>query len=273
MKINGVMHNLLSMPWAMRQENLLEALDLYARDPVDEWLGLTDEDVGLDIEKDDGVAIVPIYGVIGYKVPIWMQKFMGMTSCEKIAEALEELAASSDIQAIVLDIDSPGGVVTGVPELGDLVASIDKPVIAHTSRLMASAAYWIGAGAQAIYATKSSRVGSVGVMLPIMIIKKYYEAMGVEIDMIKAGRLKGAGYPGTELSDEQREDLQESVDYLYRQFTGFVQSRREVDIESMQGQDFYAELAMGQNMVDSIADLDKAIADARALATGQYDEG
>lgn len=266
-KNSAQLMNMLSVPWAIRPETMAGMLEkLVAKDMIDEMLGLTDEDVMPDVEVDDGVAVLPINGVIGNKLPKYAQAYFGMVSIDVVSDAFDELDADGNVSAIVIDIDSPGGVVSGVPEFAEIIANASKPVIAYTSGMMCSAAYWIGAGAQAIYASKSANVGSIGVYLPIVMLKKYYERMGIEVDLIKAGRFKGAGYPGTELTEEQRDDLQSGVDYLYRLFSGFVGGRRNLDSETMQGQDFFAEQAIELNLIDSIATIDKAIEDARSLS-------
>ena len=243
---------------------------LRAADPIDSMLELTEENTPLDIAVDDGIAVVSITGVVGNKLPLYMQKYFGMVSADRIAAAVDQLEEDENVKAVVFDIDSPGGTVSGVPELAEAIKSMSKPTVAHTSGLMASAAYWIGAAADNIMATPSALVGSIGVFIPVISTRRLYESMGIDVDVIKAGKFKAAGYPGTDLTDDQRADLQSSVDYVYSLFSGFVAGRREVEKQYMQGQDFYATQALEPGLIDGLGNLEDAIEDADRMAqTGQ----
>ena len=85
--------------------------------------------------------------------------------------------------AVILDIDSPGGTVAGTPELGAAVAALNgqKPVYAFSSGLMCSAAYWIASQAEAIYATPSARVGSIGVVQTVIDNSARLHAEGIKV--------------------------------------------------------------------------------------------
>jgi ClpP class serine protease len=77
---------------------------------------------------------------------------------------LEECERDQTITTVILNIDSPGGVSVGVPELAEKIKNFKKKVISFTSNEACSAAYWIGSQASEFYATPSSTVGSVGVL-------------------------------------------------------------------------------------------------------------
>jgi signal peptide peptidase SppA len=274
MKISGAISNLFTVPWAIRPDSFSAMIEaMRAGDPVDDMLKLTEENTPLDITIDDGIAIISITGVVGNKLPLYMQRFFGMVSADRIQDAVEQLDADSNIKAVVFDIDSPGGTVSGVPELAEAIKGMTKPSIAHTSGLMASAAYWIGAAADYVMAAPSGIVGSIGVFLPIVSFRRMYEAAGIDVEVIKAGKFKAAGYPGTDLSDEQRADLQSGVDYIYEQFAGFISTRREVEKQYMQGQDFYAPQAIEPGLIDAVGSLEDAIDEAyKMMETGQTNQ-
>lgn len=268
------MDALWQVPWALRQSDLAAALQhqISKTDWIDEMLDLDESDAELEISVEDGIAHLAIEGVIGNRLPVWMQKFFGYTSIDVVDDALDAIEGNEAIKALVLEIDSPGGTVSGVPELAERIGNMSIPVIAYTPSLMASAAYWIGSSADEVIASKSAIVGSIGVYLPAITLKGMYDQMGVNVDLIKAGKYKGALYPGTELTDEQRDDLQSGVDYVYGLFAAQV-ARREVDQEDMQGQDFYADQAIERNLVDHIGSIDSAFeAAARLIKTGQTNQ-
>ena len=227
------------------------------------------EQPDVQAEIIDGVAVIPVKGVIAKGISS-MDRISGATDVDEIGEMISVAVADESVDAIVLDVDSPGGSVAGVPELSDAVyaATKSKPVIAHTASLMASAAYWISAKANAIYATQSAEVGSIGVYLPILDESGAYAAAGYRMEVLKSAEspLKGAGIPGTSLTPEQRADLQAGVDYLYGMFAQAIKMRRKPASEAMRGQTLFGAQALSAGLVDSIGSLTDAIRDAKKLS-------
>ena len=217
----------------------------------------------------DGVAVLEISGVLMLR-PDEYEKWLGAIDMEEIEGVLYQMLADEMVSAIVLDIDSPGGIVTGAPELADLVAEVNekKPIFAFTKSMMASCAYYIAAGASAIYSTKSALVGSIGVYMPLLDVSGLYEKLGLKADLIKVGKYKTAGYPGTSLTDEERAQYQDHVNFAYDQFAKHVRKHRaDVPRDAMEGQVFWGAEAIEAGLVDSIADLSKTIQDARNYAS------
>lgn len=205
---------------------------------------------------DGNTAIIPVDGVIGRKFGM-MEKQCGAVDVLDIGEDLKNAVSNSMVKTIILDVNSPGGTVGGVPELASQVAAANniKPVFAFAGDMMCSAAYWISAGAERIYATPSSDVGSIGVFVPWIDRSKQFEEMGLSVDIIRAGKFKGMGYPGTSLTDEQRQLIQDDVDETYGNFAGFVtQYRTGVTSETMQGQSFSGERASKLGLVTGLVD-------------------
>jgi len=200
----------------------------------------------------DGMAHIPIGGVIGKKLS-GMEKGSGAVDVNDVADELHQACADPAVTRILLHIDSPGGMVTGTPELGAQISRIKKPVYAFTDGSMASGAYWIGASADALFATETANIGSIGVYLPVVDSTEAMAKRGIKIDLIKAGTLKGAGFPGTSLSAEQRAHLQQRVNDIHGMFTGHVQAHRgTLKEETMQGQTFLAKEALARNLIDGI---------------------
>lgn len=209
----------------------------------------------------DNVGIINIHGVIEKGVGA-LQKTSGMTDVDDISDALDDLE-QDNVDGILLNIDSPGGTVSGVPELATKIKAMSAkmPIVSFTDSLMASAGYWLGSQAWAIIASPSSVVGSIGVYNAILDQSKAYENAGVKQTVIKAGKFKGIGIPGTTLTDEQIKYMQERVDYLYDQFKLSVVSgrKRRIDDDVMQGQDFFGSQAVENGLIDSTGDIDDAI--------------
>jgi signal peptide peptidase SppA len=219
-----------------------------------------------ETEVDDGVAIIPISGIIDKDItPI--DALFGSVDVEDIRETLALAMEDETVKGIVLDFDSPGGVVTGVPELAEYVAecSKEKPIVAFTDSMMCSAAYWLAAGASAVVASPSSEVGSIGVYLPVMDVTGAFDQMGIKMDVIKSGDLKAAGFPGTSLTDDQRADLQAGVDDVAAMFKGHVSAHRKVDAGAMRGQGVMGASGVKSGLLDSVGMLWDATAIARRL--------
>lgn len=226
------------------------------------------EGAGLQVSAD-GVATVPIHGTIGRGLsPI--EKACGACGIEDVRAAMQEAIDRSDVKAIALSIDSPGGAVSGVPELASFVRACaeKKPVVAHTEGTMGSAAYWIGSQADEIVAAPSAKLGSVGVFVPYVDRSRAMEAAGMKVDVIKnkEGTHKGAGVPGTALTEAQREYIQESVQDLFDMFKGAIHSRRPgVPASAMTGKTYLGEKAKANGLCDSVGTMEDAHRSALAL--------
>jgi signal peptide peptidase SppA len=204
------------------------------------------------MEISDGIAHIPIGGVIGIKLSAF-EKGAGAVDVRDVMDELEEAEERSDVRAIILDIDSPGGMVSGTPELADRIARVEKPVFAFTDGLMASAAYWLAASADHIFATSSAEIGSIGVYIPWIDQSKRYEDAGLKVKVFRAGKFKGMGYPGTSLTEDQEELLQSRVNEIANDFYSYVMGQRpDVDEETMQGQTFGGKHAVKNGLIDGL---------------------
>jgi signal peptide peptidase SppA len=201
---------------------------------------------------DGGIATIPVGGAIGTNLSLF-EKGTGAVDTGDIAKEIDIAEADKSVHTILFEIDSPGGMVSGTPELSDKIGSIKKDKYAFTNGLMASAAYWIGSATDAIFATRTADIGSIGVYLPVYDQTKAYEKAGIKVELIKAGKLKGIGYPGTSLSEAAKEHLQSRINEIYEMFKSHVRANRgDVADETMQGQTFMAEQAMKRGLIDGI---------------------
>lgn len=214
----------------------------------------------------DNIARIAIDGVIGKHVSA-IEKSSGVTDVDDLSAQVSAAIGDSGVEGIFLDVNSPGGGVTGVPEAAALIASAaaKKPVVAFTDQLMASAAYWLAAGADAIYASQSASVGSVGVYMAWLDESAAFEMQGIKTELIKRGKFKAMGMSGTALTDEQRDHLQSEVDTLYDWFRAAVTSRRKVPQSAMEGQTFYAADAKKARLIDRVGSREGAVKELRKL--------
>lgn len=204
------------------------------------------------VVDDNGIAHIPIAGVIGQKLGAF-ERGAGAVDVLDIAKDVAYAERSNDVVAVLFDIDSPGGMVSGTPELANKIAAIEKPTYAYSNGQICSAAYWLAASCDEIFATPTADVGSIGVYIPWIDLTAYYDREGISVDLIKSGKFKGMGYPGTSLTDDQRKLLQERVDSIAEMFYGHVLANRyDVEDDSMQGQTFMGEDAANRGLLSLV---------------------
>lgn len=217
------------------------------------------------MEVSDGIATIPIFGVLANKISM-VEKSCGVTDYRDIQADLEECYNDDRIKAVVLNIDSPGGTVTGCYETADSVALLasKKRVVSFTDGQICSAAYYIAAPSAAICATPSSVIGSIGCMLQLLDDSKAWEMFGYKVETFKSGEMKAVGATGTSLSDQQRTYLQEIVDESANRFKNWVSYHRSIDRgTAMDGRVFSADRAIEEGLADRLVG---SIAEATALA-------
>jgi len=217
---------------------------------------------------EDGIGVVSIHGPILRRPGIVESILYGATDTEELIAAVEEAGRRDDVQALFLDIDSPGGAVNGTPELAAAVAEVSrrKYVYAFTAGEMLSAAYWVGSQADAIYATPSARVGSIGVVRVLVDSSERLKGEGLKVDVFAAGKFKGAGVPGVPLTGEQRDWMQAQVEEIAGDFRTAVLARgRKIPEEALEGQSFSARMAQRLNLAGVVRNREEAMARLRRL--------
>ena len=132
--------------------------------------------------------------------------------------------ADPTVKTILLRCDSPGGTVDMVPEFADelFAARGVKPLVAVADTMIASAAYWLAAQCDRIYASRSSRLGSIGVYTDHEDLSGMLEQAGVKITLIAHPAKKVDGNPYEPLSDTAHADLQANVDEVGLEFEAAV---------------------------------------------------
>lgn len=203
----------------------------------------------------DGVASIHVLGPLGKNLSK-MEKSCGSTSFEDIQSELAQANSNPAVRGILLEVDSPGGTVQGTPELAALVAASPKPIVAFTDGMMASAAYYISAGARAIVSSPSADVGSIGVYIPWVDRSALYAEAGLKPDPIvnTGGDLKALGFGGS-LTPAQREFLQEQVDADFAAFQAHIAAHRDVAPSAQRGQTLSGSAAVTSGLVNFIGDL------------------
>ncbi len=218
------------------------------------------------------VAVLPLYGVIAHRAGM-LSDFSGGTSTERFTQSFRQALADPGVGSILLDVDSPGGTVDGVPELADEIfrARGQKPIVAIANTIAASAAYWIATAADELYVTPSGEVGSVGVFVAHQDESGAYERMGVKTTLIASSPYKTEGNPYEPLTEEARADLQGRVDDYHGMFVEALARHRglsaaQVEESFGQGRTVPPKAARAAGMVDGVMTFDQAVQRASRLA-------
>lgn len=208
------------------------------------------------------VAVVKMAGAL-----MKSQSSMGGTSSVQLRRDIRAAANDPNVSGILLAIDSPGGTVAGTADLAADVkaASRRKPVWAHIDDLGASAAYWVASQADVVYAnTASALVGSIGTVMTVYDASKAAGNEGVEVLVFATGPLKGAGTPGTAITEDQRSYFQRIVDDSQTHFDAAVKSGRSMNQTQLNavrtGGVFSAAEALSLKLIDGIQPLEKTLA-------------
>lgn len=199
----------------------------------------------------------------------------GAVSLQAFQEVFRAAAVADDTQAIVIEIDSPGGQIDLVPETAALIRShrrADRPIVAIANTVAASAAYWIATAADELVVTPSGEVGSIGVYMLHQDVSAALVKEGIAPSFIYEGARKVECSPFGPLSAEARAALQSAVRVTYDQFTADIASARGVSIDVVQadpesgaahmggGRVYSAAEAVALNMADRVETFDALIA-------------
>ena len=217
------------------------------------------------------VAVVPIRGFIAPRSSPMLSWFGG-TGVDQVVAEVRRAVADSSVQAVVLDVDSPGGEVAGVPEAASAIRSLRgvKPIVASCNTLCASAAYWLASQADRVVASPSGLVGSIGVFAGHLDESRALDAAGLTVTLIHYGERKVDAASTSPLSDRARQDIQNRVDQAGRMFEQDVASGRRVSLATVQarfgrGGIFTAADAKAAGLVDEVGTFEQAVGKALKL--------
>lgn len=216
------------------------------------------------------VAVIKVMGTL-----MKSQSSMGGTSTVQLRRDIRQAVADADVSSILLAIDSPGGTTAGTHDLAMEVkmARKSKPVVAHVDDLAASAAYWVASQAESIYANSpTAMIGSIGTYIAIYDQSEAATQAGIKAMLFATGPLKGAGTPGTKVTEEQAAYFQSLTDQSQSAFDDAVKRGRNLTDKQLAdvrtGAVWLAEDAMGRKLIDGVRSLGKTL-DEMVKASGK----
>lgn len=215
----------------------------------------------------DTVAIIPVQGEIAYSQSNILEG--SVATPQSVTDGIKQAEEDSTVSALVLDINSPGGSPVASEEIMNAVKNSKKPVVVWISDTGASGAYLAASPADKIYASPSSIVGSIGVILSLTDLSGLYQKIGVNQYAIKAGEYKDMGSSYRNLTPEETRMLQEMVDEDYDYFISLVAENRKLDINYVrsiaEGKIYTGTQAKNLKLIDETGNRDEAIEAAARL--------
>lgn len=202
------------------------------------------------------VTVIPIHGVLTKRYSAFGD-FFSVTSYEEIYEDIAEAVVDSKVEQIILDIDSPGGEVSGLFDLCEFInqAKTEKPIIAYANDDCFSAAYAIAASCSKILINKTSGVGSIGVIATHLNVSEFDKKEGLKYTTIFKGARKNDLNPHESLTDEALSGLDKELTRLYEMFVDLVAKGRDIavaKIKSTEAGIFYGDEAIKAGLADEI---------------------
>jgi protease-4 len=192
---------------------------------------------------------------------------------ERVVRELDEHAEDPSVGAIVVRIQSPGGVVAPTQEIYDAITRIrgrDKVVVASMGAVAASGGYYLATAADRILANPGTLTGSIGVIMQLAEVGGLLQKVGVRYEVIKAGKYKDTGNFARAMSPEERAILQELLDDVYEQFVEAVARGRKLPPATVRGladgRIYSGRRAKELRLVDDLGGLDEAVRVAGELA-------
>jgi protease-4 len=212
---------------------------------------------GQFVEKP-GIGLVEVKGMI-------------LDSRETVRQ-LRHFLKKDDIKAVVLRVDSPGGVVAPSQEIYEEVRKFaaKKKIVVSMGSLAASGGYYISAPATLIYANPGTITASIGVIIKLSNIEALMDKIGIKATVIKTGKYKDSGSPVRELTAEDRAMFQSVIDSTHNQFIKAVAGGRKLPEDEVRriadGRVLSGEQALALKLVDRLGTLQDAIEEAGRLA-------
>lgn len=214
--------------------------------------------VGLDMTDGEKVGVIEVVGVIA--------------NSRETIEQLKRFREDDDIRAIVIRVDSPGGVVGPSQEIyREIVRTkATKKVIASMGAVAASGGYYVIAGTDGIVANPGTITGSIGVIMEYTNFQELFNKIGLSPVVIKSGQFKDTGSPARAMTPEEEQILKAFVDRLHQQFVSAIAEGRQLDLAKVQdladGRIYTGQDAKDLGLVDRIGNLEDAVEWAGRLA-------
>jgi protease-4 len=214
------------------------------------------------------VAILDVRGTI-------VSGSAGAFSVDSIAAAddiiplIRQAAKNTDVKAIVLRVNSPGGSVVPTDEIYHALKECGKPIVVSMGELAASGGYYISMAGEYLLANANTLTGSIGVISEFPEASQLLNNLGITVAVIKSGKVKDLGSLYRPMTPEEQALWQNLVDETYEAFVQVVAEGRNMPVEKVRsladGRVFTGRQALELGLIDALGYEEDAIAKAAEL--------
>ena len=221
----------------------------------------------IQASQENQILLIPIHGAISNSQDSSLFSSTEVNP-DTILSSLKKAKETSNIKAVILDINSPGGTVLASKEIADAVKKFDKPKVALIRDVGASGAYWIASSADKIVADPLSITGSIGVVSSYLQFSDLFQKYGITYERLVSGKYKDAGTPYKDLTDEERALIQNKLDKIDQIFLNEIKTSRKLKDTSRieTGEFFLGTEAKDLGLVDYLGNKDMAFEVAKNLS-------
>ncbi|HQP32262.1 MAG TPA: signal peptide peptidase SppA [Deltaproteobacteria bacterium] len=193
----------------------------------------------------------------------------GIMSADESLETIKAYEEDDNIKAVVVRIDSPGGVVGPAQEIYQRLLKLKgkKPVVASMSAVGASGAYYVACAADSIYALPGTLTGSIGVLMEFLDVSEGIGKLGIKAGSITSGTLKDAGTPFRPMTEQERAYFQDVINDTHAQFVEVVAKGRHMPLararQLASGRVYTGRQAQQLGLIDRLGGFDMALDEAQ----------
>jgi signal peptide peptidase SppA len=214
------------------------------------------------------VAIVPVAGTLVHKSG-FMDAASGLMSYQSIAGNIIAAMENPNVDAVLLEIDSYGGEVSGCFDLANFIYESrgEKPIWALSNEACYSAAYCIASACDKVFLTETAGVGSIGVYGQHVDFSQANADAGIVVTPIFAGARKNDGSPDFPLSEEAAAWMQDEINRKYDLFVQAVATTRGISEQSVRDTEaglFFGPDAVKMNLADGVLTFDQTVLELQA---------
>ena len=206
------------------------------------------------LKRRGGVAVVELHGVIGTRI-----------RTNTYSRVFDAIAKNKRYQALLLDIDSPGGSASGSEVLYQSIRNVaeSKPVVAYVRGMGASGGYYLCCAASRVFTLPTAMVGSIGVIYLRPVLEQLLGKVGVQFSVFKSGSLKDMTGFWRRPTTEEEGKFQELIGEVYENFVSVVSQGRGMDEarvkELATGEVYTGRRALEAGLVDELGDFNQAL--------------
>ena len=212
------------------------------------------------------VAVINIQGVLVNNADPY-NRYFGEVGYPEIKGAILDSVSDSNVDTILLLIDSPGGSAAGITEVSELLEALSAQYKVHThiEGMGCSGGYWLSCAAgSTITASTMAEVGSIGVISVLRSVYQMYKDNGIDMKVLRQGKYKALGNPYEPISQEAEDDALSKMKVIYDIFLDVVAKARNISVPTLvdtaaEGRVFIGKDALRVGLIDSIASTEQVL--------------